>query len=70
MFLRHAQAMEITMNEKENSTEEKSNKLKILQEELLKQSQFFDDHGPVILGVRDQPPRFYESKPKFPEGEV
>jgi len=47
--------------------EERQNKLKILQEELMKHHQFFDDHGPVILGVRDKSPGFYEPKPKFPE---
>jgi hypothetical protein len=35
-------------------------------EEVIKQNQLLDDHGPMILGIREKPLSYYFKKPKYP----
>ena len=49
------------LKKEDMSEESKAQKLKELQEYIKSQNHLYDDHGPAIIGGRDENPTFPES---------
>ncbi len=49
------------INDKNISEDEKVEKIKELQEYVKNQNEFHDDHGPVIIGGREDDPHFQKN---------